>query len=365
MSVEKALAYFVSVGWTPAQAAGLAANFQAESKFVVDAVGDGGLAYGIGQWHPDRQANFERAFGKSIKGSTLEEQLAFVQWELTNTEQRAAAALRACTTAADAGACVSKMYERPADREGEAKKRAALAMKIAGEQAPAPIEDKSVPYTERKPMLPLILPAILSALSQALPVVAQIFGPRGEQAEKNVKLLGVTLDTVKTITNSASEQEAAEKIANDKTLAAQVDAELRKQPDIAAYLEHVAPIIQQQDQFERGARADTRGDLNDSVARRTPGFVTSRTAAWMIFIGLILLGIATVIVLAIMYLQVFQNKGTIDAFVASLATLLVGGIIRISEAPFRSVWGVMFTSDAATSAGNVVDSTRQQLGVKQ
>ena len=85
-----ALQYFVSKGWTTEQAAGIVGNLQAESgrDLQIDAVGDGGKAYGIAQWHPDRQAMFSRVFGKDIRQSTLGEQLAFVQWELENTEKK-------------------------------------------------------------------------------------------------------------------------------------------------------------------------------------------------------------------------------------------------------------------------------------
>lgn len=117
-----------AMGWSRAQAVGLAANFRAESNFRPDAVGDGGRAYGIGQWHPDRQAAFRQQFGKDIRGSSLQEQLAFADFELRRGAERAAGAkLMRETTAAGAADVVSRYYERPADRMGEAAKRAALA----------------------------------------------------------------------------------------------------------------------------------------------------------------------------------------------------------------------------------------------
>ena len=128
---RQAIAYFVSQGWTPAQAAGLVANVKRESALRPDAVGDSGKAYGLGQWHPDRQAAFKAKFGKPIQGSSLAEQLAFMQFELTEgTERRAGAMLRGAGSAAEAGAAVSRFYERPADREGEAAKRAKLAEQL-------------------------------------------------------------------------------------------------------------------------------------------------------------------------------------------------------------------------------------------
>ena len=96
------------------------------------AKGDNGQAYGIAQWHPDRQAAFQKWSGKNIVGSTQKEQLAFVNYELTQgAESRAGALLRAATNARQAGDVVARYYERPADLEGEASKRGASAVQIA------------------------------------------------------------------------------------------------------------------------------------------------------------------------------------------------------------------------------------------
>src|SRR5574343_2061415 len=105
---QQALAYFMEQGWTAAQAAGIVANLEAESNLRPDAVGDGGQAYGSAQWHPPRQAEFSRLYGRSIQGSTLEDQLAFVHAELIGTEEQAGLALRTCLTSASAGSGVSR-----------------------------------------------------------------------------------------------------------------------------------------------------------------------------------------------------------------------------------------------------------------
>lgn len=128
-----AMAYFQAQGWSKEQAAGLAANISRESNFNPAAVGDNGKAYGIAQWHPDRQAEFKKRFGKDIQGSTLEEQMAFMQYELTQgNERKAGNILRGTTGAAEAAAAVSTHYERPADRAGEAAKRGQLALAMLG-----------------------------------------------------------------------------------------------------------------------------------------------------------------------------------------------------------------------------------------
>lgn len=121
-------------GWNKNSASGIAANLWAESKFDPTAVGDNGHAYGIGQWHEDRQALFKKWAGHDIHGSTLSEQLRFVDYELKNGDSQSRLAGRALPlvhSAEAAGRIVSQYYDRPADVEGEARRRGALAGAIA------------------------------------------------------------------------------------------------------------------------------------------------------------------------------------------------------------------------------------------
>jgi hypothetical protein len=113
-NVRRAMDFFVRKGLTVAQAAGLVGNLQAESgpRLDINAVGDGGRAKGIAQWHPDRRRNFERWKRKPFSQSTFQEQLDFIWWELTNTESRALRKLRAATTPAEAAEVVDQFYER-------------------------------------------------------------------------------------------------------------------------------------------------------------------------------------------------------------------------------------------------------------
>jgi hypothetical protein len=120
-----AVASFMKMGWSKEQASGLVANLWRESLLNPNAVGDNGHAYGIGQWHEDRQEAFKKLFGADIRKSTLEQQLQFANYELTQgNEQSAGRRLRGATNALDAGAIISRYYERPADAEGEAQRRA-------------------------------------------------------------------------------------------------------------------------------------------------------------------------------------------------------------------------------------------------
>ena len=129
---QHALEFFQRSGWTPQQAAGVVSNLWSESALRADVAGDNGAAFGIGQWHADRQADFAAWAGKNIRDSSLDEQLAFVNYELTNGKESAAGVLlRAAQNANQAGQVVSRYYERPRDADGEATRRGRLATQIA------------------------------------------------------------------------------------------------------------------------------------------------------------------------------------------------------------------------------------------
>ena len=121
----------MAMGWTKAQASGIAANIQVESSGNPNAKGDSGQAYGLAQWHPDRQADFAKWAGHDIRTATRDEQLAFINYELrAGSKQKAGRALSAATDAGQAGDIVSRLYESPKDKQGEATKRAALSKSI-------------------------------------------------------------------------------------------------------------------------------------------------------------------------------------------------------------------------------------------
>ncbi|UPG89266.1 phage tail tip lysozyme [Luteibacter aegosomaticola] len=124
--------FFTKKGWSREQAAGIAANLSSESSLNPRASGDSGNAYGLAQWHGDRQQAFRAWAGKDIRTSSIQDQLEFVNYELTKGNESAAGdRLRKATTAREAGAVVSAQYERPADIAGEAARRGALADQLA------------------------------------------------------------------------------------------------------------------------------------------------------------------------------------------------------------------------------------------
>ncbi|WP_338571977.1 phage tail tip lysozyme [Pseudomonas canadensis] len=144
----RSMAFFQGKGWTKEQAAGISANLGLESNFNPAAVGDSGRAYGAAQWHESRQQQFAKWAGKPIRGSSLDEQLGFVHYELTQgQEQGAGDLLRKAKSAREAGDIVSRKYERPADADGDAAKRAAVAEVIAN-RVPAPSSAPAGPYSQ-------------------------------------------------------------------------------------------------------------------------------------------------------------------------------------------------------------------------
>ncbi|KUY76116.1 phage tail tip lysozyme [Burkholderia cepacia] len=132
-----AMASLQAMGWSKAQAAGMVANLWIESNLNPGVVGDNGAAYGIGQWHADRQADFKAWAGHDIRGSTMEEQLRFMNHELRNGKYWSAGQrLHGATSAQDAGRLVSKFYERPKNVDLEMDKRGSLANALAGVMPP-------------------------------------------------------------------------------------------------------------------------------------------------------------------------------------------------------------------------------------
>lgn len=131
-TLSDAFNFFLGKGYSREQAAGIVGNLHGESRLSTTAVGDGGKAYGLAQWHPDRQSIFQKIFGKSIKQSTFNEQLEFVHWELNNNESRAGRMLKQAGTVADATKIFMKEYERPANMSSYDARVAAAGQAIGG-----------------------------------------------------------------------------------------------------------------------------------------------------------------------------------------------------------------------------------------
>lgn len=121
----------VGMGWTPEQAAGIAGSFMQESGGSATALNQSSGAYGLGQWLGSRRKDFETWAGHPLERSSLDEQLRFFQYEVTNgKEQAAGRRLRAATTAAEAADIHSKYYERPGAFEANLARREMFANQI-------------------------------------------------------------------------------------------------------------------------------------------------------------------------------------------------------------------------------------------
>ena len=87
---KKALEFFQSKGLNAFQAAGIVGNLIHESGLNTTIKGDGGKAFGIAQWHPDRQKGLkELAKLKGTDISDFDTQLEYVWQELNSTEKKA------------------------------------------------------------------------------------------------------------------------------------------------------------------------------------------------------------------------------------------------------------------------------------
>ena len=128
---EQAYRYFRSKGWSDAAARGLMANLQAESHYDPNAINPNGIAYGVAQWGIERQADFARLMGRDIHGSSFEDQLKFMDWELRNRAYLGGKLLANAQTPEDAARVVSQYYERPEGGAAEADRRGRIAATLS------------------------------------------------------------------------------------------------------------------------------------------------------------------------------------------------------------------------------------------
>ncbi|OAI02928.1 hypothetical protein A1342_03525, partial [Methylomonas methanica] len=153
-SPERAMQLLMEKGWSKDDAAAIAANLNSESRFDTRASGDKGTAIGIAQWHQDRQAQFEKVFGKELTDASFEEQIAFIDWEMNNTNKKAGMAIRSAFGVDSKTAAVEQFYERSAlgQRGGVQPERIADARKYAAINVSGP----SVALAPRAPAMPKI-----------------------------------------------------------------------------------------------------------------------------------------------------------------------------------------------------------------
>ena len=106
-----AVRFFMSKGWTLPQALGIVSNLLNESGLNPAAENASGHV-GAAQWDQKRQQDFRLQYGKPLKGSSLEEQLEFADWELHHTEANAGRDLSQQFDARSAANSVNRNFER-------------------------------------------------------------------------------------------------------------------------------------------------------------------------------------------------------------------------------------------------------------
>jgi Phage tail lysozyme len=113
LTLDYGTKYFVSKGYTPAQAQGMTQALLGESGGDPAAynAGGGGLgAYGIAQDRASRQSKMVQFYGPT---PTVQQQLDYALYELNTSEKGANAAIRQAQTSQQARAAMSGRFERP------------------------------------------------------------------------------------------------------------------------------------------------------------------------------------------------------------------------------------------------------------
>jgi len=111
--MSTAMNYFMTQGWSTVQAAALVGNLMQESNLKPRAINPSSGATGIAQWLGARLTAL-----KSIPNwQDLQTQLAYVNWELQNSEKAARDALLQTTDLQSATLIVRRKYERPREIE--------------------------------------------------------------------------------------------------------------------------------------------------------------------------------------------------------------------------------------------------------
>jgi hypothetical protein len=131
--------FWRAAGFSPAQAAGLLAQADAESSLNPEAVGDHDQAFGLDQWHALRADAIRNGCGVDLtKLPSLADQLKAALWELQHTEKHALIQIMATKTAYDAGYAACRFWERPAS-VAQYSRRAAMAEKWAAYFSKRPV----------------------------------------------------------------------------------------------------------------------------------------------------------------------------------------------------------------------------------
>lgn len=134
---DRAVSFFMGRGWTEPQARGIAGNLQYESggRWHNSRVGDNGTAFEMAQWRGDRITRFRQLYGTDLVGSSFEQQLTFVDWELRNSHRSAGNALRRETTIEGATRVFMDLFERPSASAARSSIGARISAAMGGDRS--------------------------------------------------------------------------------------------------------------------------------------------------------------------------------------------------------------------------------------
>ncbi len=128
-----------SMGYSRKMAAAITANAMTESGLNPTAVGDNGQAYGMFQWHPARQAAYQKFIGHNIRSGTpaqqADRQLRFMQHELAASYGTTLSQMHATPSAYWKAYLFAQGYERPADIAKQGDIRGKLADRYMADPA--------------------------------------------------------------------------------------------------------------------------------------------------------------------------------------------------------------------------------------
>ncbi len=140
------MGFWTGEGYSKEQAAGIVANMQRESNGDPNAVGDGGKAKGLFQWHKGRRDAILKGTGIDVWNSSKEDQMRAAAWEMKNGNTGFDdKAFRGMGGADQAGSYFSSHFERPGDKYGEMMLRGKNAMSLAsGYRSPVTVGNAAV-----------------------------------------------------------------------------------------------------------------------------------------------------------------------------------------------------------------------------
>ncbi|NML31340.1 phage tail tip lysozyme [Paraburkholderia antibiotica] len=126
--VQSGMAQVQGMGVDKAHAAAIIASAIRESGMNPGAVGDNGKAYGLFQFHADRQADFRKVMGRDIRGSSASEQLEYMYRSMqAGGEEAGPGKAFWASSGKDAARVFSDKIERPADKGKEGDIRSGIA----------------------------------------------------------------------------------------------------------------------------------------------------------------------------------------------------------------------------------------------